>query len=194
MYRWLIVLMLLAGCSSPNIYVEDGSVIGIEIDGKEISTDVEALKSDRVSLDGVWVKRTVYETSKQEILVYEVARTQSPYMFQYEVVRSLQIIFDAKNVERVDRIGNLGFYVVVPKAGERFFAVAQNINKQGIDMVYGLSEVQMNTLMANLGGKKRMTQHVVALTPEHAIRSLWNPKMTIMDGLLEVQGGRPHIR
>lgn len=192
--RLALIMTMFLGCSTPSLYVEDRDTIGIEMDGKRIGTAVKEVKKDRVALDGVWVERTQYETREGDQIVYEAARTQAPYAFQYEVERSLRIIFEAKSVTRLKRIGNLGFYYIQLRDGSGLFAIAQNLNKKGIDMLYGLSRAQMTQAVADLGEKAVIEQEAQPLPEHEAIISRWNPKMTILDGLLEVQGGRPYMQ
>jgi len=191
----IIVWIFLAGCSSASLYATQNGTIAIEIDGKKIASAVEKKCEDNIVLDGLLVERVEYVTGNGDPIVYEYARTQAPYKFHYEVWQSLRIIFDAQSVTRLARTGNLGFYTVRLQEGSIVFVIAQNMNKRGIKMVYGLSREQMTAIASEAGESFSIAEVSRPLSREgKAFLSRWNPKMTILDALLETEGGRPFIR
>ena len=197
---FLLGLMLfISGCASPHLRVEADNEIGIVSGHGPMMFTVKKELSDSVMLDGVLVKRSLYVTEASQVLVYEHARTLPPYAFQYDLVRSLRIIFESSSVQQLTRVGNLGLYAVALKDGMRLYAIAENENKNGIGIVYGLSRGQIEKIATDLGSA---TPHGIAATGEGialprspaAFLSRWSPKMIILDGLLRRTGGAPYLK
>ena len=199
--QWLFLslILLFSGCSSPQLRVKNDKSIGVVFSHGSTTFAAKKELSDSIVLDGVFIERSLYVVDTSQVLVYEHAKTLPPYAFQYDVLISLRIIFERTSVEQLGRIGNLGFYAIAFKDGGPLYAIAENENKRGIGIIYGLNKEQIEMMMAELG---KQTPHTLAamgggiVLPRSsaAFLSRWSPKMIIADGLLRRTGGSPYIR
>lgn len=198
---WLFfaIFLFFSGCASPHLSVNDGDDIGIMSDRKSVSVAMEKSSADILSLDGVSVNRSLYVSETSRTLVYERARTMPPYAFSYDVAISLGIIFESSNVRQIARVGNLGFYALQFRdGGQLLYVVAENENKKGIAMLYGLAKAQVGDILSTLGarpsaGFDAMEEGLALPHTPAAFMSRWNPKMIILDGLLRRTGGGPRM-
>ena len=194
-----VVLLLLGGCSSPQLQVgRTGDIALTERAATLFSVRAERKLSDRVNLEGLAVERTLY-ASGANALVLERVTLLPPYRFAYSLERSLKIVFDAWRVERLERVGNLGFYTVqLRKEGGKLLCVAENMNKRGIRMLYGLTREQTRQMVSAVGGDAAVLDSVgkaITLRLDKGVfLTKWNPKMILLDGLLKRAGGRAKAR
>ncbi len=196
---WLIwvVLLMFGGCSSPAFNLSNKEKIVIEIPKQDrILINAPMLLSEHMTLENILITRSLhaYRNDKKGIVVEHI-RVQAPYAFQYDMKRTLDIVFEAKRVEQIDRIGNFGFYAIHLKDGSVLMCIAENINKKAAVMVYGFDKKTMNRLIEKSGGTSmhRIDRYsrIASLEPDaSAFLSRWNAKMTIFDGLLKRMGYR----
>lgn len=196
--RWItmVLLVLLAGCSSPSLVEKDGSLLGIAVDGGTVTVNAKKIKEDRIGLDNLSVKRSLFMLDNGGYIVYELAMTQPPYAYSYDVKQSLRLIFKADKVTQLERTGNLGFYEMAFSDGKVLLAIAENMNKKGIKMVYGLTKSQMSAAIKKVGGTSSVDIASIAgvsMLPgtEEAFLSRWVPNLIILDGLIYRMGGKP---
>lgn len=191
----VIMSLVIGGCSSPSLVVDRQNSIAIVADQKQLGVEAKPLLSDAVTLDRIYVNRTLYGLDEQtQHVVYEDVRLQAPNQFQYDMPRTLGILFDTPQYRMIERIGNLSFFSVTLKDGRRILLIAQNINKQALKLIYGLTPDQMNAALEHVGSKARIEANMkFALLPADTSAFLihWNVKMTMLDGLLRRMGGRP---
>jgi hypothetical protein len=195
-----LILLVLCGCSTPKIVVDNGSGIGIESGGKRLTNTAKPIMTDRVLLDRVSVERTLYKTRDEAHWVYVSASVKPQFFFQNDVKDSLRIVFNARKVRKIEREDNLGFYALVFKEGGTLFVLAENRNKRGIRMIYGLDRRQMSRLLVDMGFSSEaasvdaMSEIISLSETSAAFLDRWTPKMFILDGLIKKQGVRPANR
>jgi uncharacterized protein YcfL len=183
-----ILFYFLTGCSSPTLSVQDNQKIAIEIDQKQISVDAKELKSENLMMSRLKIKRTLYALdNKRQYIVYEEIQVTTPYQFQYDMPRTISILFETNNYSMVDRVGNLSFFVIKMKNEKDLLLIAQNLNKKGIRLIYGLNKEQFRQAMKHVGVKKDIAlgQPLLLQSNEKAFLVRWSPKMVITDGLLK---------
>ncbi len=192
---FIITLLIMTGCSSPSLYVDDRHTIGIVADQKSIGVEAKPLLQDRVTLDRIYVTRTLYGLEdKGQSIVHEDIRLQAPNQFQYDMPRTLGILFDTSKYRMIDRVGNLSFFILTLKDGRTVPVIAQNINKQGMKLVYGLNAKQLKAALKHAGSNAAVPAGLNGVTlpaDKTAFLINWNPKMTMLDGLIRRPGGRP---
>ena len=184
-----ICSVLFIGCSSPSIIEKDDALLGLEIGQECLAVRTEKIVEERIGMQGLTIRRTLYAVQGGRHVVYELAVTQPPYRFHYDLRRSLDLIFAARKVSQIDRIGNLGFYAIEWKEGAVLFAVAQDMHKRGIKMIYGLSAAQMEKALERAGSVHSVNQDAfknltVLDGDKSAFKSRWVPKLLILDTLI----------
>jgi len=191
-----IFAMFFIGCSSPSIIEKDDVLLGLEIGQERLAVSTEKIAENRIGMQGLTIRRTLYAVQGGRHVVYELAVTQPPYRYHYDLGRSLDLIFAARKVSQIDRIGNLGFYAIEWKEGAVLFAVAQDMHKRGIKMIYGLSAAQMETALERAGSvhadRLEIFKKIMVLNGDKsAFKSRWVPKLLILDTLITRQAIHP---
>jgi len=196
--RWffIVLMLLVAGCSSPSLIEKHDDLLGISVEGETVSVQAKKIKEDRINLSKLTVRRTLYALENGERVVFELAVTQPPNMFSYSVKESLRYIFKAQKVRQIDRVGNLGFYAITLSSDKSLLAIAENMNKKGIKMVYGLTIKQLDAAISKSGGKASVDSeslHSIETLSgdDNVFQSVWQPKLIIMDGLIKQAVGMP---
>ncbi|UFS61346.1 hypothetical protein LOH54_06685 [Sulfurimonas sp. HSL-3221] len=184
-----LIAALSVGCSSPFIIEQNDLLLGLEIGQESLEIRTEKVAEDRIGMQNLTIKRSLYAVQGGQHVVYELAVTQPPYRYHYDVKRSLSLIFAARKVTQIDRVGNLGFYAIDWNEGTVLLAIAQNLHKGGIKMIYGLRADQMAQAL-----RKADSKHTDALEAFKAImvlhgdtsafKSRWVPKLLILDTLI----------
>jgi hypothetical protein len=191
----ILFLPMWLGCSSPSLFVSHQNDIGIVADKNSISVRAKPLLQDTVTLDRIYITRTLYGLKEHpQHIVYEEVRLQVPNQFKYDMPRTLGILFETPKYRMIERVGNLSFFSITLKDGRTILLIAQNINKQALKLIYGLDARQMNAALEHVNSKTRIdAQTAYTLLPADTSAFLirWNAKMTMLDGLLKRMGGRP---
>ncbi|MHC3994529.1 hypothetical protein ACXWTF_06835 [Thiomicrolovo sp. ZZH C-3] len=184
-----IMTTIIAGCSSPSIIEKSDGLLGLEIGQDRLVVTTEKVTEDRIGMQNLTIRRTLYAVQGGRHVVYELAVTQPPYRYHYDLKRSLDLIFEARKVVQIDRIGNLGFFAIALNEDAVLLAIAQNMHKRGIKMIYGLSATQMAQALEQSGSIRREAleafEDVITLPGgRSAFKSRWVPKLLILDGLI----------
>lgn len=195
--RWFLpILLVLAGCSQPRLFMQSDGEMGIKLNEKMLSVSSNSVLQERVLLSSITIDRGIYALENDHFIAVEFANVQRPYIFRNDARRTLEIVFNAKSTRQLDRVGNLGFYAIVLSDGETLLAVAENLNKLALKLVYGLSKAQMQAVMKHVNAQNtkdfNAIEEVLALDGTKAsLLTQWNEKMIIFAELLERRGGKP---
>jgi len=183
-----VIALLLNNCSSPSLFVHNEKTIGITANQKEISVTATALLKEQITLDRLYINRVLYALDdRNQNLVYEDVKTATSYKFQYDIPRTIGILFNTLSYDMIKRVGNLSFFRI-KQEDKTLFLIAQNLNKKRIHLLYGLTQQQLQTVMRHVGLKtniKRPMKTVILPKNKKAFLIHWNAKMIILDGLLQ---------
>ncbi|WP_345971501.1 hypothetical protein WCX72_06475 [Sulfurimonas sp. HSL1-6] len=184
-----LIAALSVGCSSPSIIEKNDLLLGLEIGQERLEIRTEKVAEDRIGMQNLTIRRSLYAVQGGQHVVYELAVTQPPYRYHYDVKRSLALIFAARKVTQIDRVGNLGFYAIDWNEDTVLLAIAQNLHKSGIKMIYGLRADQMALALRKVGSKHAEAleafKSIMTLPGDtSAFKSRWVPKLLILDTLI----------
>lgn len=195
--RWFLpIFLLLTGCSQPRLFMQSNGDMGIKLNEKMLSVASKSVFKDRILLSLITIDRGIYALENNQVVAVEYANVQRPYRFRNDARRTLDLIFSAQSVRQLDRVGNLGFYAIVLSDDTTVLAIAENLNKLALKLVYGLSKEQMRVVMKHVDA--RYTQKLDAIEDvlelngtKASLLTQWNEKMIIFAQLLERHGGKP---
>ena len=118
------------------------------------------------------------------MVVYEKARTDDMNEFYYPTIDTIKIVFDARYVRVVYFSSSFYITQVILADGRPLNVIVEQLEDQSLNMVYGMTNKQINNLLNRLDSQERMPvdQHVITLDRQQgAILSRWTTyKVNIM--------------
>ncbi|TET87208.1 MAG: hypothetical protein E3J96_05930 [Sulfurovum sp.] len=168
--------LMISGCGMSNLSY-DNKQLTLQIEKEYLQLDGTLLKQRRDNFSSLYLTQKVLRLDEGNLVVYEDARTDMLYEFEPTTMRSIKIIFEAKNVIKVYAKSHLYAYQLILKDGRLLNMIAQQDDSQRLRFVYGLSTVQLNKMLTQLepDAKAAYYKQVIRLQDErHAILSKWD--------------------
>ena len=126
-------------------------------------------------------------------IVYKTINTFGGYRFNNTYTRTIDIIFDAYNVEEGNSYGNLVFYRLTLKDRSTLNLLALTGSKKVLKIIYGFHDSVLADLEGHFEHKSRPVDYKLSTTTErrdHCIKSNWQPEILIMDNVVgKIRGG-----
>ncbi len=188
-----ITLITLSASASSTIKVKEKDQIIIS-DGKtSIEVKTPTFETKTFNMSSVVVDQNIVAVDETNCIVYEAIRTSGGYRFNNSYKRSIDLIFNASTVEEGKSYGSLTLYRVTLKDKTSFNLLALTASKKSLKLVYGFDDKAVAALEKDFEQESTVLQHTLESTTErrdHCIKSDWQPKLLIMDGLVgKVRGG-----
>jgi len=189
--RTLALSSLLAiafvGCSHTSIDVKNNT-LHLQNDDQMIHAKTTLLKKDFVNLSTIYINREILTLEEGDIITYEHVSIQSPYRLYNTYNRALRLIFDAKDVEKQREANTLTYFILTLKDNSKIDLIVKTSTKKNFSMVYGKNPCLFENAMKELSAHDFSYKCVkVTTSMESAVKSKWQPKLIILDGLLEME-------
>ena len=191
--------IFVAACSSPQIHYDSKNTLSITMHGKSlIERRGELLLQERVNLQKINIQQKVFHIQEGPIITYEDAKVTSGYQFSYGMKRTLHLIFPQYQTQLLYTKGNLHFYEL-NKGKESLYLILENMNKKRVKFLYGFNKKVFEILFSKVVPKQKELKldNDISLIQEQEInknassyiKSRWNTKNIILDGLIMKTGG-----
>jgi len=190
-----VLLITATGCSNSAIHLHDDKQLIITNETAAIEVTSASVQSKRINMSSLYVDQYVLSVEKDECIVYEDIRTAAGYRFNYAYKRSIDLIFNAYNVEVLKRYGNLTLYRVTLRDEVKSIVnlLALTSSKKSLKLIYGFSDTGTQHIQDSLEQNSTVVKYELksVLKPhERCIKTQWVPKLLIMDNLVSKEGGR----
>jgi len=182
--------LLLLGCSSTSLVYKD-EILHIKNSYTKQYLKGKTLFTDQANYGTIFIDQKVFQSSHNEILVYEHATLDTGYNFKYNYSYTLSHIFNAKKVKSIKNREGLGFYRIHLKNDAYIYALVKTGTKRSLTMVYGFCEENFNALLHDAPLRN---QNINFKSAHDHITSQWNMQLIITGTLLEKKGRKFHHR
>jgi hypothetical protein len=191
---FVALLIFNSGCTTSTLSLVNNKRLHLQYDDFHLKAHGNVVAHHQINLGVVYVRQDVFELSEGGMVVFEHAKVQPGYRYNYALKHSIDIIFNAATVTAVETFSNIGFFRVTLRNGNTLNIIAENGNKKYIRLVYGLGDEAFDALIKQFGkGEERDLQFPspagTFTEPEKAIQTLWSPKMILLDSLVAKTGG-----
>lgn len=184
-------VLLLSACSSSSIKTTHQS-LSLHNDDKLIHTSTKLLDKKFVNLSTIYINQEILRIEEGDIITYESVRIQRPYRIKNTYKRALGLIFNAQNVTKINGSNGLDYFKLRLRDERELHLIIKSSSKKQFAMVYGTNACLFKNAMAALDSDNSALvncQHKQKQYSQDAIHSKWQPKLIILDSLLEMEPG-----
>jgi len=179
----IFILAFLTGCSTTDLSYKNNKLV-LQIDGKHLQVDSRYINNRMNNFGTLFIDQQLLQLSEGNMVVYEKARTDDMYEFYFPTIDTIKIVFDARYVRVVYFSSSFYITQVILADGRPLNVIVEQLEDQSLNMVYGMTNKQINNLLNQLDSQERMPvdQHVITLDrQQNAILSRWTTyKVNIM--------------
>ena len=177
------ILVSLMGCSTTDLSYKNNQLL-LQIDGKHLQVDSRLINHRMNNFGTLFIDQQLLQLNEGNMVVYEKARTDDMYEFYFPTIDTIKIVFDARYVRVVYFSSSFYIMQVILADGRPLNVIVEQLEDQSLNMVYGMTNKQINHLLDQLDSQERMPvdQHVITLDRQQsAILSRWTTyKVNIM--------------
>ena len=173
-----MALVFLSACSTTDLSYKNNT-LALQVDGKHLQVNGTPLGRHQDNFSNLYLSYSVLQLDAGNIVVYEKARTDSRYEFNFTTRRTIQIVFDAIDVREIYFSSSFYILQLTLQDGRTLNTVVEQLEDQSLNLAYGMSNKQVNDLLKQLNAKafRPLKQNVISIkSPQRAILSRWSTK------------------
>jgi len=174
----VIFLLILSACSTTDLSYKNNQ-LALQVDGKHLQVNGTLLGRYKDNFSNLYLSYEVLKLDAGNIIVYEKARTDSSYEFNFTTGRTIQIVFDAVNIRQIYFSSSFYILQLTLQDGRTLNTIVEQLEDQSLNLAYGMSNKQVNDLLKQLNVKAfgPLKQNVISINdPKRAILSRWTTK------------------
>ena len=175
---FITALLVLSACSTTDLSYKDNK-LALQVDGKHLQVNGTSLGHHQNNFSSLYLRHEILKLDAGNIVVYEKARTDNRYQFNFTTMRTIQIVFDAIEIRKVYFSSSFYILQLTLQNGRTLNAIVEQLEDQSLNLAYGMSNKQVNDLLKQLDAKalRPLKQNVIAIpNPQTAILSRWTSK------------------
>ena len=171
----VIALLILSACSTTDLSYKNNKLV-LQVDGKQLQVNGTPVGRHQSNFSNLYLAYKVLKLDAGNIVVYEKARTDSSYEFNFTTRRTIQIIFDAIDVRQIYFSSSFYILQLTLQDGRTLNTIVEQLEDQSLNLAYGMSNKQINDLLKQLNARalRPLKQNVISIKkPQRAILSRW---------------------
>ncbi len=169
---------MLSACSTTDLAYKNNK-LALQVDGKHLQVNGTSLGRQQDNFSSLYLAYEILQLDAGNIVVYEKARTDNRYQFNFTAMQTIQIVFDAIEVRKVYFSSSFYILQLTLQDGRILNTIVEQLEDQSMNIAYGMSNKQVNDLLRQLDAKalRPLKQNVIAIqNPQAAIFSRWTMK------------------
>ena len=174
----IVALVFLSACSTTDLSYKDNK-LALQVDGKHLQVNGTSLGRQQDNFSSLYLAYEILQLDAGNIVVYEKARTDNRYQFNFTAMQTIQIVFDAIEVRKIYFSSSFYILQLTLQDGRTLNTIVEQLEDQSMNLAYGMSNKQVNDLLRQLDAKalRPLKQNVIAIqNPQAAIFSRWTMK------------------
>ncbi len=174
----IAVWAFLSACSTTDLSYKDNK-LALQVDGKHLQVNGTSLGHHQNNFSSLYLRHEILKLDDGNIVVYEKARTDNSYQFNFTTMRTIQIVFDAIEVRKVYFSSSFYILQLTLEDGRTLNTIVEQLEDQSLNLAYGMSNKQVNDLLRQLDTKalRPLKQNVITIqNPQSAILSRWTTR------------------
>ena len=174
----VIALVILSACSTTDLSYKNNTLI-LQVDGKDLQVNGISLGRHTDNFGNLYLAHEVLKLDAGNIVVYEKARTDISYEFNFITRRTIQIVFDAIDVRQIYFSSSFYILQLTLQDGRILNTIVEQLEDQSLNFAYGMSNKQVNDLLRQLNAEalRPLKQNVISIkSQQRAIFSRWTTK------------------
>ena len=144
-----LIIILSSGCATSNLSYNNEN-INLRINNASLQLPGVTLKEKNDNFSTLFLTQKLLRLDDGSLVVYEEANTDMQYRFDPTTPRSIDIIFDAKQVIKIHYNTFIYAFQVVLKDNRVLNVLVAQGYDQELQMVYGMSTEKLNKMLKDL--------------------------------------------
>jgi hypothetical protein len=172
------LLFVLGGCSTTDLSYNNSALV-LQVDSQSLHLNASNLGERRENFGNLYLSYKVLQLDDGNKVVYEKARTDSSYEFNFQTLTTIQIVFDAIQIREIYFSNSFYVLQLTLQDGRVLNTIVEQLEDQSLNIVYGLSNKQINNLLNQLGvdGFRALRKNVIKIqSVNSSIYSNWTTK------------------
>ncbi len=155
---FMFLLGVISGCSTTNLAYKNNKLV-LDVDDKHLQVDSRFISNRLNNFSILFIDQQLLKLNEGNFVVYEKARTDDMNEFYFPTLDTIEIVFDARYVSVV--YFSSSFYVlqVTLADGRVLNVIVEQLEDQSLNMVYGMTNKQVNHLLKQLRSKQRVSDN-----------------------------------
>ena len=174
----VITLVFFTACSTTDLSYKN-NLLALQVDGKYLQVHGTSLGRHQENFSNLYLSYEVLKLNAGNTVVYEKARTDNRYEFNFPTMTTIQIVFDTIEIKKVYFSSSFYILQLTLQNGKTLNTIVEQLEDQSLNLAYGMSNKQVNGLLRQLNAKafRPLTQNVITLkNPNNAVLSRWTTK------------------
>jgi hypothetical protein len=142
-------VLILTACSTTDLSYKN-SMLSLQVDGNHLQLHGSSLGEKRDNFGNLYLSYRALKLDTGNIVVYEKARTDSSYEFNFTTRRTIQIVFDAIDIREIYFSNSFYILQLTLPDGRVLNIIVEQLEDQSLNLAYGLSNSQVNNLLNQL--------------------------------------------
>ena len=171
----IVALFVLEGCNNADINY-NGRLLTMQVGNTAITFNGRLLTQKNINFRTLFLSQKAIQTNEGNIIVYENAKTDINYEFQFTLMHVTQVVFDAARIRLLYTTPKLQIFQLQLTNGQILNVIAQQSESQQIKYMYGMSAKQLDRILKKLQADVRYTPYRNVLQLRNtfnAIQSRW---------------------
>jgi hypothetical protein len=145
--------LVFSGCSfsTTDLSYRNG-ILALQLDRSRLTLPARELSRQIDNFSTLAVTHYLLALEGGGMAVFDKARTDMRYEFQYPTAETIRIVFDAKAVHRVYFENSFYVFQVVLADGSLLNVIAEQLEDESLNMLYGMSNAVLARLLDKLHG------------------------------------------
>ena len=184
----VVLLFFLSGCVTSSLTMPDQQTILISTNKNKMQISGNVHKNSRVNMNNIaFVHQSLFEQEEGAYLVYETVDLDSNYRYNYAPQRTMDIVFDAKEISTIYMFQYLTFLQIETQDRQLLNVLVDQSHEQYLTFAYGFSSKKFKEMIETVDAtdkkpSRALREEAVTLTdPDKAVLSQWNTKMLVLD-------------
>jgi hypothetical protein len=179
----VLVLGVLSACSTTDLGYKNNKLV-LQVDGKHLQVNSKLINQRMNNFGTLYINQQLLQLDDGNTVVYEKARTDDTYEFYFPTIDTIRIAFDARYIKVVYFSSSFYILQLILNDGRALNVIVEQLEDQSLNMVYGMTNKQINHLLRQLDVKESMSvnQNIITLYHQkNVILSRWTTyKVNVM--------------
>jgi hypothetical protein len=144
------LLFVLGGCSTTDLSYNNNALV-LQLNSQSLHLNASNLGERRENFGNLYLSYRVLQLDDGNKVVYERARTDSSYEFNFTTMTTIKIVFDAIEIREIYFSNSFYVLQLTLQDGRVLNTIVEQLEDQSLNIVYGLSNKQIYNLLNQLG-------------------------------------------
>lgn len=173
----LFFLMMIVGCGRSSLYYQDRALL-LSIDEMRQHLEAKPLHIHHHNYQTLYITQQILTLPNGDTVVLEQTQTDDTFQYEPSTTKSIEIIFETKNIMRVYGENHLNFYQLILQDDSVLNLISQQGDDQELTLLYGLDTPTLNRIISyfDTNAPKAPLKSVIGIKPEKAIYTKWDAR------------------